>query len=114
MSLPNAPRIDPARFAENARVLLDEDPRRYRNFGPYWWFVKALLKRHYDRHQMPLLGDYEDPMAMSRLPPGLGAADMLEASAETYAINAQMNLGKNRVVDADGEEFFLLDPDIDA
>lgn len=111
--LPNDDRIDPARFAANVRELLDEDPRRYRAFGPYWWHVKALLKLHYDRHQMPLLGDYVDQSSAARVAPGLTSAEMLASAAETYALNAAFNLGSNRVVDADGEEFMILDPDIE-
>lgn len=104
---------DPAVFAASTRALLDEDPLRYRNFGGYWWFVKALLKRFYDRHAMPLLGDYEPAGAVDLVPVGLSADDMLEAAAEQYALNAQLNMGSGRVVDRDGDEFLLLDPDVE-
>lgn len=89
------------------------DPRRYRNFGPYWWLVKALLKRHFDRHEMPLLGDYEDPTALAKMPADQTGADALRAAMQTYALNARYNLGSNVVTDADGEAYFLLDPDME-
>lgn len=107
--------ITPAEFAANVRDLLDEDPRRYRNFGPFWYFTKALLKRFYDRHQMPILGDYDDPTVSERIPADarLSLGTMLEAAAAEYEENASFNLGRNEVQDAEGEFFLLLDPDVE-
>lgn len=114
MTLPNEPAIDPATFAASVRALLDEDPRRYRYFAAYWWFVKALLNRYFDRHQMPILGGYEDPLAAARLPSGINTLqDMLAAAAEQYVVNARFNLGSNRVTDSDGDEFVIIDPDVE-
>jgi hypothetical protein len=110
---PNAPSIDPAAYARSVRALLTEDPRRYRNFGVYWYFVKALLRRYFDRHEMPILGDYQDPSVIERMPKGLSAADMLQAAAEEYQHNAMFNLGRTELEDPEGEKFTLLDPDID-
>lgn len=105
--------IDPAKFARSVRALLDEDPFRYRNFGAYWFFVKALLKRFYDRHDMPILGDYEDRSVNARMPDGLNAWELMERAAAEYAHNAGFNLGQSTVEDDDGERFTLRDTDIE-
>lgn len=114
MSMSNAA-IDPAKFATSVRALLDEDPRRYRNFGAYWFFVKALLKRYFDKHQMPILGNYEDSTVNDRIPEGIrnSMGLMLEAAASEYQENAGFNLGRNEVSDDDGEFFTLIDPDVE-
>lgn len=105
--------VDPIAFANSVRALLDEDWRRYRNFGPYWYLVKALLKRVFDRHQMPMLGDFEDPGVIARMPAGLSMAELLGRAVEEYQTNASFNLGRSRVEDDDGEVFLLLDPDME-
>lgn len=104
--------IDPRTFAESTRALLNEDWRRYRAFGVYWWFVKALLKRFYDRHEMPMLGDYEDPDAEGLVPSVHTAGQMLELAVETYRANAVLNLNSQRVENGDGEPYLLIDPDM--
>jgi len=107
--------VDPETFANSVRALLDEEHRRYRNFGPTWFFVKALLKRYFDRYQMPILGDFEDKTVNERIPEevrtSLGA--MIAASIEEYQENAAFNLGQSKVADDSGEFFFLLDPDVE-
>lgn len=109
----NAPVIDPRLFAESTRALLTEDPRRYRNFGVYWFLVKALLKRYYDRHQMPILGDFVDQGVVERMPPFESVLDGLQAAADEYRQNASFNLGGNRLEDPDGESFILIDTDVE-
>lgn len=104
---------NPAVFAANVRVLLSEDPRRYRNFGPFWYFVKALLKRFYGRHELPLLGSYEDVSVVARMPAVAGVADAVARSIVEYQHNATFNLGHNAVEDDDGEVFTLIDPDVE-
>jgi hypothetical protein len=105
--------MQPETFAASTRALLNEDWRRYRNFGVYWWFVKALLKRFYDRHAMPILGDYEPADAAELLPAGGDWRTLLEQASETYRANAALNLNRNRVEDSDGSAYILLDPDIE-
>ncbi len=109
----NVPPIDPRTFADSTRALLTEDPRRYRNFGVYWFLVKALLKRHFDRHNLYFLGDYEDPDVIARMPGFPSVLDALQAAAEEYQQNASFNLGRNRLEDPDGEVFTLIDPDVE-
>ena len=104
---------DPRIFAESVRALLNEDVRRYRNFGVYWFAVKAVLKRYFDRHEMPILGDYVDESVVSRMPEGLDLDGVLEAAASEYQENASFNLGRNRISDPAGEFFTLIDPDVE-
>jgi hypothetical protein len=103
---------DARAFAASTRSLLNEDWRRYRNFGPYWWFVKALLKRFYSRHEMPMLGDYEDPQASEMVEAGQTGAEMLALATEMYRANAVLNLNSQRVEDAHGQALILVDPDM--
>ena len=106
--------IDPKTFAESVRKLLTEDVRNYKNFGMWWFFVKALLRRYFDRHNLYFLaGTYEDPSVNERLPKGLDAWEMMERSAAEYAENASFNLRRNEVVDDEGEWFYILDPDVE-
>jgi hypothetical protein len=113
--MPHNPPVNPTDFAESVRSLLNEDWRRYRNFGAYWYFVKALLKRFYDRHEMPILGDYEDKSVNDRVPAAVrdSLGDMVAAAIDEYQENASFRLGGNRMVDDDGEEFTLLDTDVE-
>lgn len=111
--LRNSSAVDPVAFANSARALLDEDWRRYRQFGAYWFFVKAILKRVFDRHQMPILGDYEDPSVVARMPANGGANAVLEAAIAEFQHNGTFNPCSSRVEDDDGEFFTLLDTDVE-
>lgn len=102
--------IAPKQFAASTMQLLQADPRAYRNFGEFWYFVKALLKQYYTPDNLFLLGDYEDPTVIARMP-ALDAMDTLAAAINTYRQNAAYNLGRNTVEDDAGETFTLIDPD---
>lgn len=104
--------IDPEGFARSVRALLAEDPRRYRLFGVYWYFVKALLKRYFTRDELYLLGSYEDPEIIAAMPPDVVTLpDLLAAAALEYRQNAAFNLARNAVEGDDGDTIILLDPD---
>lgn len=103
--------MDPKTFAASTLQLLQEDPRRYRHFGAYWYLVKAVLKRFYTRDNLHLLGDYIDQSVIDRMPLHASLADALIAAAEEYRQNASFNLNSNVVTDADGEAFTLIDTD---
>lgn len=106
--------VDPAVFAANIRKLLADDVRRYRLFGVYWFFIKALLRRFYDRHNLPFLaGTYEDPTVNERIPPGQNVYEMMSAAAAEYQHNASFAVGSRELTDPDGEFFTLQDPDVD-
>lgn len=108
------PRIDPKVVAESVRVLLAENVLRYRNFGAYWFLIKALLRRFYDAHALPFLaGSYSDLSVNARIPEGLSLQALLAEALDTYRHNAAFNLGRNEVEDDEGQRFRLYDPDIE-
>lgn len=103
--------IDHKTFAANTLKLLQPKPLRYRNFGPYWYLVKSLLKRFYTADNLYLLGDYQDPAVIARMPVHETYDEALAAAAEEYRENAVNNLDRNEFVDDDGEVYTLFDGD---
>jgi len=104
--------IDPKTFAASTLELLQQDPRRYRNFGAHWYLVKAVLKKFYTRDNLHLLGDHVDQSVVARMPEHASLQDALAAAVDEYRTNAAFNLGSNEVADlAGGGTFTLLDPD---
>lgn len=103
--------IDPKQLAASTLELLQADPSRYVNYGAYWYFIKALMKRYYTLDNLYLLGDFEDPDVIARMPVHASLDEALTAAAEEYRQNASFNLGSNVITDADGEAFTLIDPD---
>jgi hypothetical protein len=108
------PAVDVRAFVESARELLTENVLRYRNYGPYWFFVKALLRRFYSRHELPFLaGTYQDAGVSARVSHGGDLKAWLAGAVESYRHNASFNLGRNLVEDDDGDRFTLFDPDVE-
>ena len=106
--------IDPRTFAESTLLLLQQDPRRYKNFGVFWYLVKAVLKKYYTRDNLHLLGDHVDASVVERMPEFANLQEALKAATEEYRQNATFNLGSNWVEDpAGGGTFQLIDPDAD-
>lgn len=103
--------IDKNKLAETVYTLLLDKPERYRNFGVYWYLVKELLKRFYDRDRLYLLGDYRDESVIRRMPEHPNLDDALAAAMATYNENAAYAMGGNRFEDKDGDVFVLYDPD---
>jgi hypothetical protein len=103
--------IEPKQFAASTLQLLQADPRNYRNFSYYWFFVKALLKRYYTQDNLYMLGDYVDPSVNAMVPEHESLSDALEAAAELYGINACYGMGTSDFTDPDGETFTLADFD---
>lgn len=104
--------IDPKTFAASTLQLLQEDPRRYRNFGAHWYLVKAVLKKFYTRDNLHLLGDHVDQAVVERMPAHADLQEAIAAAIEEYRTNASFNLGSNEVADhVGGGTFTLLDPD---
>jgi hypothetical protein len=100
--------IDPKTLADSTLLLLQQDPRRYLNFGVYWYFIKALLKRYYTRDNLYLLGDYMDPECMARMPLFETPLETMEAAIGEYRQNAMYNMGRAEVEDPTGGGTFLL------
>jgi len=100
--------IQPETFAENTLRLLQQDPRRYLNFGVFWFFVKALLKRYYTRDNLHILGEYMDPECMARMPEFATIQEAMQAALEEYGQNARYNMGRQEVEDPVGGGLFML------
>lgn len=104
--------VDPQTFAKSTLQLLQQDPRRYRNFGVYWYFVKTLMRRYYTRDNLYLLGEYMDPDTMAKMPQHETLQGTLEAAIAEYRHNATYNLVSGLVDDlAGGGVTFLHDED---
>ncbi len=93
---------DPKTFAASTLQLLQQNPANYLNFGVYWFFVKALLKRYYTRDNLHLLGEYFDPDIMARMPEHATLQSALAAAIAEYGQNAAYNLGRTQVEDPTG------------
>lgn len=107
--------IDTKTFAASTLQLLQDDPRRYRLFGVYWYFVKAVLKMFYTRDNLDLLGDYVDESVIERMPLDKDLQGTLADAVEEYRSNASFNLGRSEVDDlVGGGTFMLVDTDADA
>lgn len=104
--------IDPKTFAASTLQLLQQDPRRYRAFGVYWYLVKAVLKKYYTRDNLHLLGDHVDQSVVERMPAHADLQEALAAATDEYRQNASFGMGSNWVEDpVGGGTFQLVDPD---
>lgn len=103
--------IDPKQLAASTLQLLQAEPARYRNFGVYWFLIKALMKRFYTVDNLYLLGNYEDPTVIARMPEHASLDEALTAAVEEFRQNSAFNMGSNVITDDDGEAFTLLDTD---
>jgi hypothetical protein len=102
--------IDPKQLAASTLQLLQADPRRYRYFGVYWYFIKALMKRYYTKDNLYLLGDFVDQTVIDRMPQEHTLEETLDAAVAEYQHNFAYSMGRNPT-DPDGEEFTLFDQD---
>jgi hypothetical protein len=103
--------IDPKQLAASTLQLLQADPRNYRNFSYYWFFVKALMKRYYTKDNLYMLGDYEDPAVVAMMPDGEDLQETLTEAVDMYRTNAAYGMGTSEFTDPDGETFTLHDED---
>ncbi len=105
--------IDPKTMAASTLQLLQADPANYKNFGVYWYLIKAMLKKYYTVDNLYLLGNYVDGKVIARMPVHASLDEALTAAVEEYRQNASFNLGSDQVTDRDGEAFGLFDVDAD-
>lgn len=109
--VPHNQGVDPNTFAASARTLLLEDRGNWRNFGVYWFLVKALLRKRYPPQELPL-GTHQDESVIERMPFATDLPHLLELAGEEYAFNATLGAGRTTYEDPDGEHFMLIDPDM--
>jgi hypothetical protein len=103
--------IDMPTALRNILQQLQQDPRRYKLFGIYWWPTKALLKRHgYGPAELYMLGPYLD-QTTAALVPKMGLEETLRTALEEYGRNATFPHPGGMVEDPDGEMVILYDED---
>lgn len=89
---------------------LTKDPLRYRDYGPYWWAVKALLIDS-DRE----LGGWDDPLVRAAYQGDSPAETIVMADEFRTLYLATQAVGTNQfVLDGDtGAIYTLEDPDME-
>ena len=112
-----------AQQAHNVAIVLHEDPFNYRHFGPYWWHVKAELRRNgFDKAQLPCLGPTTGVEDAVRLYENLSPEELDKRAFSAYQDNAQggqqiawhPNPTGGGVNDgSDGGTYWLHDPDVE-
>ncbi len=99
-------------MAASVLRLLQDEPGRYRSFGPYWPLVKALLLKHYTRDNLFLLGPSVDREAAAFMPPHADVDDALAGAIAFYNAHRAHGLGGNEFTDPEtGDTWRLVDPD---
>ncbi len=102
--------------ARNIVALLQGEPLYYRNFGVWWWWVKAELRRlGYTRDQLYHLGD-EDDRSIQHVYQGLSPE---QRTVEAMIHQADHSFHKRNVdtsllpPEAGGGVYVLYDADIE-
>lgn len=99
--------------ARNVTAILQRDPLYYRNFGIWWYHVKAELKRHgIDKSQLPNLGDYTCPVATAYYQGMSGSALDAEAFDHQY-VQTFHKYNSNMSATPDGEVYQVQDQDVE-
>lgn len=104
--------LPPDQIAANIRQILDNDIRSYHNFGVYWYFIKAFLKRYYGPDKMPILGQFEQPDVVARMPEYEHVEDALHDALLFWRANWKNNLNNATSIAPDGEPVTLFDEDV--
>lgn len=108
----NKPMLPPDQIAANIRKLLDDNIAVYHNFGVYWYFVKALLKKYYTIDQMPILGSFEQPEVVARMPAYDKFEDAMHDALLYWRANWENNSNDATSIAPDNEPVTLFDADI--
>ena len=95
----------------NTLQHLQQDPRRYKLFGIYWWPMKAFLKAAgYGPDQLYMLKDYRDAITVA-LVPEMGQEETMSAAFKEYGFNARYPRAGGMVEDPDGQLVMIYDED---
>jgi hypothetical protein len=98
-------------IADNTLKMLSNNIRHYRNFGVYWYFMKAFLKRYYTKDNLYILGDFEQPEVMARMPEYENFEDAMHDALLTAYQNQQYNMDGATSIGPDDELVTLFDAD---
>ena len=103
----------PQGVLQNIVQVLQEHPTYYRNFGPWWWPLKRILKRAgFDRHNLQVLGDHdEDDERLHEMTDGLTDVELVTRALEAQEYSAKFTPGGPNQYWPDGEPYHLIDPD---
>lgn len=93
--------------AHFVKAAIERDPLLYRSFGPWWWLIKAWLRKH-----GMSVGNYSDPLAKS----WFGEPEWTLESAFDHHQEA-VALGRaylHQCTSPDGgDDYYLHDPDLE-
>lgn len=103
--------IPPDQLAKNIRIMLDDNVKYYRNFGVYWYFVKAFMKKYYTKDNLYLLGDFEQPEVVGRMPKYDNFEDAMHDALMFAQANQMHNMGSPTSIAPDDEPVTLFDED---
>lgn len=103
--------LPPDQIARNLLMLLSRNVTYYRNFGVYWYFVKAFLKRYYTTDNLYLLGNYEQPDVVARMPHYDNFEDAMHDALLFSRMNYENNMGSATSIAPDDEPVTLFDED---
>jgi len=97
--------------AFNVVSILQKVPFYYRNFGIWWWHVKAELKRNgYGQDQLAHLGSFTDP-SVAPYYAGMTPAE-LDAEAYDYQYAHTFDeYNSPHCMTPDGETYLIQDQD---
>lgn len=104
--------LPPDQVAANIRKILDNNIKAYRNFGVYWYFVKALLKHYYTKDNLYFLGDFEQPDVVARMPEYDNFEEAMHDALLTSRANWENNMGSATSIAPDDEPVTLFDEDV--
>ena len=104
-------KLDVPTATRNILMVLQKQPRQYRNFGIWWWRVKPLLRAAFGQAQLYMLGEYVDREGLKLTPDNLSPEDALRAALEEYTMNVRYLMGSDKVRDRDGQPYTIIDQD---
>ena len=100
---------DLPKAARGVSEMLLKDATKYYMFGPYWWAMKKLLKKHTNLAEW-FTGDYMDDMTYQR---AWHDTEMRTISAAMYYQQQQIMISPSHSVIIDGvdQSYTLFDED---
>ena len=102
--------LEKEELAKNVLQILQTKPEKYKTFGVYWWFIKAIVKEYYNQDNLYMLGDYVDSDMVEELAQ-ISEEELFQLAIEEHQQNAAYGLGSDQVYTPEGEVYFIYDED---